>query len=130
VRAALALCWWRDALLAARRRRREQYEASEAGRFGHLERACLDGDAPAAYRALFAWLQRAHPRDRPATIERDLPAARTDAELRTLVEALEAAVVAGQKRWDGAPLAAALHRARSRPAGEPPAAALPALNPG
>jgi hypothetical protein len=64
-----------------------------------------------------------------ATTEQDLPAAGTDAQLRTLVEGLEAAVVAGQKRWDGAPLAAALRRARSRPAAEPLAAALPALNP-
>ncbi len=128
--AALALWWWRDALRAARRRRREQYEASEAGSFAHLERACLDGDAPAAYRALFAWLERVHPRDRPATIEQDLLAGRTDAELRACVEELEAAVVAGQQRWDGAALAAALRRTRSRRADEPLAAALPALNPG
>jgi hypothetical protein len=57
-------------------------------------------------------------------------AAGTDSELRTLVEGLEAAIVAGQKRWDGAPRAAALRRARSRSAAEPRAAALPALNPG
>jgi hypothetical protein len=127
--AALALWWWWDALRAARRRRREQYEASEAGRFARLERACLEGDAPAAYKALFAWLERVHPRDCPATIEQDLPATRTDAELRARVEGLEAAVVAGEKRWDGAPLAATLRRTRSRPAAEPLAAALPALNP-
>jgi len=76
----------------------QQIAASETGRFARLERACLDCDAPAAYKALFAWLERLHPRARPATIEQDLPAARTDAELRTLVEGLEAAVVAGQKR--------------------------------
>jgi hypothetical protein len=128
--AALALWWWWDALRTARRRRREQYEASEAGCFARLERACLDGDAPPAYKALFAWLERVHPRDRPATIEQDLPAARTDAELRARVEGLEAALVAGQMRWEGAPLAAALRRTRPRPAGEPLAVALPALNPG
>jgi hypothetical protein len=71
-----------------------------------------------------------HPRPCPATIEQDLPAIRTDAELRTLVEGLQAAVVAGQKRWDGAALSAALRRARSRRGDEPLAAALPALNPG
>ena len=128
--AALALWWWRDALRAARRRRREQYEASEAGCFAHLERACLDGDAPAAYKALFAWLERVHPRDCPATIEQDLPTAGTDAELRALAEGLEAAVVAGQKRWNGAALVAALRRARAPRGDGPLAAALPALNPG
>ena len=128
--AALALWRWWDALRAARRRRRGQYEASEAGCFARLERACLDGDAPAAYEALFIWLERVHPRACPATIEQDLPAVRTDAKLRTLVDGLQAAVVAGQKRWDGAALAAALRRARSRRGDEPLAAALPALNPG
>ena len=94
-------------------------------------RTCLPRRrCPAAYKALFAWLERVHPRARPATIEQDLPAARTDAALPALVEGLEAAVVAGQKRWDGAPLAAALSRAWSRPANEPLAAALPALDPG
>jgi hypothetical protein len=72
-------------------------------------------------------VERAHADDR---IEQDLPARRTDAELRALVEGLRAAVVAGQKRWDSASLAAALRRARSRRDDEPLAAALPALNPG
>jgi hypothetical protein len=80
--------------------------------------------------SLFAWLERVHRRACPATIEQDLPAVRTDTELRSLVEGLQAAVGGGQQRWDGAALAAALRRVRSRRGDEPLAAALPALNPG
>src|SRR5262249_50198197 len=103
--------------------------ASEAGSFARLEHACRAGDAPAAYNALFAWLGRIHPANRPPTIEDDLLRGRSDAELRRLVDALQAAVVARKKRWDGAALAAALRRGRPQPS-HGYDAALPALNPG
>jgi hypothetical protein len=118
--------WWERWRAAA-------YRRAALAELRRLEARAADGarhDAALCERALFIWLGRVHPRHCPATIEQDLPAIRTDAELRTLVEGLQAAVVAGQKRWDGAALAAALRRARSRRGDEPLAAALPALNPG
>ncbi len=122
----------RHALRAAWRRRRAWYEASERGRFAHLEHTCRGGDAAAAYNALLAWLGCLHPRGGPATIEDDLLARQPDPELRRRVGELEAVVLGGATDWDGGALAGALRRARralrarERPAGIP---SLPALNP-
>jgi hypothetical protein len=68
---------------------------------------------------------------RAATIEGDLLACHPDDDLRRHVCALEDAVLRGDARWDGAPLAAALRRLRRAQRRRLPTTGpvLPALNP-
>jgi hypothetical protein len=129
--AGAGLCWrQRRAWHAVWERRQTQRQASEAGCFARLGKACRAGDAVAAYNALLRWLDCLHSGPGSATLADDLLARHPDAELRRQVDALQAAVLHRDTRWNGTALVAALHRVRregrSVSAGD---AQLPALNP-
>ena len=110
---AAATAWWmRGHLRGAWRRHRARVEASEAGHFARVERACRAGDPVAAYNALLAWLDVRSGGAHSPTLRDDLLASHGDDELRRRVVALEDAVVDGKTRWDGAGLAVALRHVR------------------
>ncbi len=110
---------------------RARRPSGEADRFARLERACRAGDAPGAYNGLLAWLDLTRCDGRAATIEDDLLAHHPDDDLRSNVRVLEDAVLRGDARWHGAPLAVALRRVRRAQRRRHPITApvLPALNP-
>jgi hypothetical protein len=129
--AGVGLCWrQRHAWRAAWERQQMQRQASEAGCFARLCKACQAGDAVAAYNALLRWLDCTHSGPGSATLTDDLLARHPDADLRHHVEALQAAVLRRETSWNGTALAAALHgvrrEGRSVSAGD---TQLPALNP-
>ena len=127
--------WWLLALVPALLlvwaiRRQTQRQASEAGCFARLGKACRAGDAVAACNALLCWLDCIHSGPGLATLADDLLAPHPDADLRRHVEALQAVALYRDTSWNGTALAAALHRVRragrSVSVGD---AQLPALNP-
>ena len=126
-------CWCkRRTLLGAWQRWQAQHQASEAGRFSQLQKACRAGDAVAAYNALLRWLDCTHHGPGAVTLADDLLADHADADLRHNVAFLQEAVLHRATSWNGTGLAAALHRTRRERQRSDTAAAevqLPALNP-
>jgi hypothetical protein len=111
--AIVGLCWrQRHAWRAAWERRQTQRQASEAGCFARLYKACQAGEAVVAYNALLRWLDCTHSGPGSATLTDDLLEHHPDADLRRHVEALQAAVLQRDTSWNGMALADALHRAR------------------
>jgi hypothetical protein len=126
-------CWCkRRTLLGAWQCWQAQRQASEAGRFSQLQKACRAGDAVAAYNALLRWLDCTHHGPGAVTLADDLLADHADADLRHNVAFLQEAVLHRATSWNGTGLAAALHRTRRERQRSDTAAAevqLPALNP-
>ena len=131
--AGAAVLWHkRRTVFGAWQRWQAQHQASEAGCFSQLQKACRTNDAVAAYNALLHWLDCTHHGPGSATLADDLLADHADANLRRNVETLQEAVLRRAPNWDGTGLAAALHRRRRERQRHETAAAeeqLPALNP-
>jgi hypothetical protein len=84
------LCWrQRHTVLAVWRHWRTQRQASEAGYFAHIHKACRTGDALAAYNALLHWLDCMHHGPGSATLVDDLLTRHPAEDLRRRVEALQ-----------------------------------------
>jgi hypothetical protein len=122
----------RRAILGAWKRWQARHRESETGLFAQVQTACRAGDAVSAYNALLRWLDCTHHGPGSATLADDLLTHHPDADLRQPVEALQEAILRRDTNWNGAALAAALHRMRQEhrrhgtPAGHVP---LPALKP-
>jgi hypothetical protein len=129
----IGVCWSkRRTFLAVWERRQARQQVSEAGYFARLQHACRADNALAAYNALFRWLDATYRGSDSATLADDLLTRHADADLQRQVAVLQEAALRRDTDWDGAGLAAALHRVRGerpRPGATAAPARLPALNP-
>jgi hypothetical protein len=107
------LCWrQRRTVLAAWEHWQARHQASEAGYFAQIHKACRTGDAVAAYNALLRWLDCMHSGPGSATLVDDLLTRHPNEDLRRHVETLQNAVLRRDTSWNGTALAEALHRVR------------------
>jgi len=121
--------WKRASLAVWAAHRRERRDATEAGRFARLRRACRRGDASATLGALYAWLGVAWGTGRAPTLG-ELVERAPDAELSRALGALQEAVLARGPLPARGELEGALRRARVRLRREARTAGpLPPLNP-
>jgi hypothetical protein len=130
--AGLVLWTQRRKLQALIQGRRAHDADSESGTFAALITACRSNEPGPTMNALYRWLDAALPGQTAATVAA-LATRASDPDLDRELRALDRAVLDAPATWSGAPLAAALHRARASLLGPSPGertrATLPALNP-